>query len=173
MEPATQLDPVAEAALRSLRDIALPQPVSWMPQTWGWALLAGLLVVAILVALFAWIRRYRRNAYRREALRLLDDIVVDIRNPSRRERGIHALTELLKRTALAAWPRSDVAALSGAAWARFLDERDHSRAATALARLLDDFEYHDRSVVAGLPSNVADDLVLRSRRWIARHHVSA
>src|SRR6478736_5715722 len=72
MEPAgTPLDPLTETALRSLKDIALPPAVSWMPQTWGWAVLAAILVLIVAAAFILWLRRYRANAYRREALALL------------------------------------------------------------------------------------------------------
>lgn len=170
MEPKIQLDPMTETALRSLHDIAVPPPVSWLPQTWGWAALAVLLGIAVLAALLVWLRRYRRNAYRREALRLLDGIEADIRSPASREKGVHELSELLKRTALAAWPRSDVAALTGQAWLQRMDSRG---AYKALARLLDDLEYHDSAAIAALPPDSANELILNSRRWIRRHHVSA
>lgn len=108
MEPAAKLDPMTETALRSLHDIAVPPPVSWMPQTWGWAVLAGLLGLALLVwALKTW-RRYRRNAYRREALRMLGDIERLLQTPEKHAEALHQLAEVLKRTALAAWPRAHV-----------------------------------------------------------------
>lgn len=170
MEQTVQLDPMTQTALRSLHDIAVPPPVSWLPQTWGWAALGALLVIALLSAIIVWLRRYRRNAYRREALRMLAAIETDIRNPARRDKGIHELTELLKRTALAAWPRSDVASLTGRAW---IERLNQSGGAGALARLLDDLEYHDSAAIAALPPDNADELVLKSRRWIRGHHVSA
>jgi hypothetical protein len=170
MEPKIQLDPITETALRSLHDIAVPQPVSWLPQTWGWVALAAFLGILLLSAFLVWLRRYRRNAYRREALRLLDGIAADIRNPIYREKGVHELTELLKRTALAASPRSDVASLTGQAWARRLNSRG---ADNAFSRLLDDLEYRDDAAIAALPDHVADQLVLKSRRWIRGHHVPA
>lgn len=170
MEPKLQLDPMTETALRSLHDIAVPPPISWLPQTWGWALLAGLLGILLLCAFLVWLRRYRRNAYRREALRFLDGISRDIRNPMTREKGVHELTELLKRTALAAWPRRDVAGLTGQAW---VERVNSPKADNALTRLLDDLEYHDSAAIAALPSDSADDLLLKSRRWIRGHHVSA
>lgn len=170
MEPKIQLDPMTETAFRSLHDIAVPPPVSWLPQTWGWAALAVLLAIAVLAVFLVWLRRYRRNAYRREALRLLDGIEADIRSPANREKGVHELSELLKRTALAAWPRSDVAALTGQAW---LQRMDSHGADKALPRLLDDLEYHDGTAIAALPPDSANELIVHSRRWIRRHHVSA
>ncbi|NEI96430.1 DUF4381 domain-containing protein [Rhizobium ruizarguesonis] len=172
MEPTAKLDPMTEAALRSLHEIATPEPVSWLPQTWGWAVLAGALFVMLILAGIRWILHYRANAYRREALSLLPGIAEQLSNPATRPNGIRNLGEVLKRTALAGWSRQEVACLSGDAWVRFLDEHDNDDLGHALERLLNDFEYRG-SVLADLPSNVCGDLVVAARNWIERHHVSA
>lgn len=166
-------DPMTETALRSLRDIALPEPVSWVPQTWGWALVAALAAAIVIVFGLRWLRRYRADAYRRDALRLLVSAEEKIRNPATRRDGIHDLTELLKRTALAGWRRKDVAAMSGSSWVRFLDAHDDRHAGTTLQKLLDDFEYRDDRSLDTLPANVGDEMALAARGWIERHHVSA
>lgn len=166
-------DPMTEVALRSLKDIALPEPVSWMPQTWGWAMIAGLAAVVIFACGLHWLRRYRANAYRREALLLLIAVEEKIRNPATRRDGIHDLTELLKRVALAGWTRLDVASMSGGSWVRFLDAHADQRSADALQKLLDDFEYRDAESLDTLPSNVGDEMATAARGWIEQHHVSA
>lgn len=165
------IDPVTEAALRSLKDIALPAPVSWMPQTWGWALVAIVLAVILVVWFWQWLRRYRANAYRREALRLLANLETEIRNPLTRTEAVRSLAVLLKRVALAAWPREDVASLSSTAWVRFLNEHD-CHLGSALTRALDDLEYHAEAARADA-STSTDDLISAARGWIERHHVSA
>ncbi|MGO7153335.1 DUF4381 domain-containing protein [Rhizobium leguminosarum] len=169
MEPAAKLDPITETALRSLHDIVVPAPVSWWPQTWGWAVVAALLVFAALLVTLRRIKRYRANAYRREALTLLEGVADKLRHPATRPDAIRELAEVLKRTALAAWPRDEVASLSGDGWVRFLDAHDEDRTGDTLERLLDDFEYHGAEIVAGLPSNVCSDLVIAARRWIEQH----
>ncbi|MBY5868510.1 DUF4381 domain-containing protein [Rhizobium leguminosarum] len=173
MEPAAKLDRITEMALHSLHDIATPEPVSWMPQTWGWGVLAGALLVMLALTGIRWILRYRANAYRREALALLKVVDEQLRNPATRRDGIRDLGEVLKRTALAAWPRTEVASLSANAWTRFLEEHAVDGAGHALERLLDDFEYNGAEVVADLPSNVCSDLLAAARNWIERHHVPA
>lgn len=102
-------DPSDPAELSNLRDLALAPEIPFWPPAPGWWIVAAasLSMLAILVAVA--VRRHRRNAYRREALRLLE--------------GVEAaqLSALLKRAALGCWPRTEVAALSGAAWLAFLD----------------------------------------------------
>ncbi|MBO9100966.1 MULTISPECIES: DUF4381 domain-containing protein [unclassified Rhizobium] len=169
---APRLDPMTEAALKSLKDIAVPEPISWLPQTWGWAMLAGLLGLALLFIGLRRLRRYRANAYRREALLHLLDVEERMSDPARRHEGIHALAELLKRVALAGWSRKEVASMSGSSWVRFLGDHDDTPSEPALATLLDDFEYRDDGTLDTMPSNVESDLTTAARRWIGGHRVS-
>lgn len=169
MDPPPTLDPMTKMALRSLHDIVVPPPVSLMPQTWGWALLAAVLVAVLLALLLRSYLRYRRNAYRREALREIGRIDTRMRDPLKRNGAVRELAELVKRTALAAWPRSKIAALTGGDWVRFVDasgSRDE-----ALARLLDDLEYRGDETLSALPPDTAQNAIAGARRWIENHHV--
>ncbi|MEL0438006.1 DUF4381 domain-containing protein [Phycobacter sp. K97] len=89
-----------------------PQPISMMPQTVGWAVIAGLFVVGGAYALWRWRTAYLENAYRRAALSALKEAGQD---PT-------AIAEVLRRAALAAFPRRDIASLSGEDWLAFLDQ---------------------------------------------------
>ncbi|KQY33855.1 DUF4381 domain-containing protein [Rhizobium sp. Root483D2] len=170
MEPdkAAPLDPLTKVALESLKDIAVPQPVSWMPQTWGWALAAILLALAVTIVLIRWVRHYRANAYRREALLLLDGLEKDLNGTATRDQALRALAAILKRVAIAGWSRAEVAGLSGSAWVAFLNE--HGEGGHALNALLDDGEYQKDSNAGTLASS---DILAAARTWIRRHHVSA
>lgn len=111
------------ASLDRLHDIVSPPPISWWPVAPGWiglAVLAGVLIVALL-----WRARRRslRDRYRHEALAELARL-----RAASQPLGV-AVAErmvLLKRTALSAYPRADVASLSGPAWWRYLDERNET-----------------------------------------------
>jgi len=170
MDTEPKLDPITEMALRSLKDIVVPAPVSWMPQTWGWLIVALLLLFAILLWCALAYRRWRKNAYRREALKHLEEIEAAVRDAGKRARALNDLGELVKRTALAAWPREDVAATSGSAWAAFLVAHGDMTNSEGFHRFFDDLEYQ-----AGTPvsTEVADGLVRDARRWIEGHHVPA
>jgi hypothetical protein len=168
------LDAQTRAALEKLADIALPAPVPWIPQTWGWATL-GVVLLALAVWAFArWRRRRAANRYRVEALAELGALEARLNDESSRADAIAALPALLKRVALAAWPRREVAALSGAAWVTFL--RRHapdSALPDATTRLLDDGEYRirgDRPAVTLDDARAVADAV---RAWIEGHRVSA
>lgn len=60
--------PPSTYILRELHDVAVPESVSWLPQTIGWTILAaiGLLVIALWI--FRRIERWWFNRYRQEAL---------------------------------------------------------------------------------------------------------
>ena len=135
--------------------------------------LAVLVAAVVLALLVRQVMRYRANRYRREALIELQALERDLRDPATRRHAVQALAALLKRTALAAWPRADVAPLSGAAWIAFLRKQEDDGVAEGLATLLDDLEYQGDGSMKTVPSNIAGDIVASVRQWIERHHVSA
>src|SRR5262245_1027939 len=106
------------ADLSNLRDLALPAEVALWPPAPGWWVVAAVAVASAAILSVAAVGRHRRNAYRREALRELDRV-----DPG-------GISTVLKRAALAAWPREQVAALSGAAWLAFLDRTGRTTAFT-------------------------------------------
>jgi hypothetical protein len=97
------------APLDNLHDFYQPEPPSWRPQTIGWYVVFTIAALLLLWLAVHLILRWRENRYRREALSELASVEAT------------QLSVLLKRTALSAWPRKEVASLSGPAWLRFLD----------------------------------------------------
>lgn len=173
-DAAPQLDAATRSALQKLADIAQPQPVSWIPQTWGWAVLAALAAALLAWGLWRWRRHRIRNRYRREALVALDRIEAGLDDRDSRADAASEAAALLKRVALAAWPRQAVAALSGAEWVDFL--RETGGAATfpdAAAALLDDAEYRGPLPALGMANADEKAFFAAARRWIEGHHVSA
>ncbi|HAZ78530.1 MAG TPA: hypothetical protein DCX08_01220 [Porticoccaceae bacterium] len=92
-----QSDPLAK-----LRDIHLPEPISWWPLAPGWWILVlstmGLLIWLIIV-LF---RRYQTNLYRREALQKLKFIEGDT-SPTYQQKLVRVFA-LLKQTVNSVYP---------------------------------------------------------------------
>lgn len=157
------------APQESLHDIVLPQPVPWTPQTVGWAALLGILLVALGWASISLLRRRRANRYRRLALVRLERLEQALHEPSARASALSEFPILVKQTALARWPRSQVASLSGAPWLRFLDEtcggKDFSEGA---GRILPTLAYSAPSARALGPGDLTA-LVDVVRHWIRRH----
>jgi hypothetical protein len=110
-------DPLAQ-----LRDIHLPPPVDWWPPAPGWWLLL-IFGLAIVLAGGHFIRRHiRRNRYRKEALHELQRLT---ENRDGQSKGdiLEQVAMLLRRIAIQACGREEVAPLVGGAWLRFLDRK--------------------------------------------------
>ncbi len=138
--------------LNMLEPAPEPSPISMAPQTWGWAALAILLLI-VLFAAVSVVRKHRRaNAYRRAALEELS--VPDI--PSAK------IAEVLRRTALAAYPRDQVAGLYGEEWVKFLNQSsDLNTLNQELSHALTEAPYK------ATPSN--EDLRQMARQWVRSH----
>lgn len=161
-----------KALLPDLQDIVLPDPVSWAPQTVGWWILLG-----ILVLLGAWwargvLRRRRANLYRKQALARLQEIEDALAIPASRSRALTALPVLVKQTFLACRRRAEVAALSGEPWLRLLDESYGGDGFTrGPGRLLPELAYSAPAATATLRSEDLEALVHLVRQWIRGHRV--
>jgi len=165
------LTPAAQAALEKLADVAVPAPVPWTPQTWGWVALAVLLGALATWLVVRTMRRRRANRYRVEALAELGALEARLADASERTAALQAISPLLKRVALAAWPRADVAALSGVAWVAFLRQHaGRSGFPDEAAHLLADGEYRP-DALARLSAADARRVAAYVREWIEGHRV--
>lgn len=152
------------ADLANLRDIAVPPPVPWWPPAPGWWILAAALLAAAVVLALRWFARWRTDAYRRAALRELAVLEAAAGSMPAGELAA-AVSTLLKRTALAAFPRTDAASLSGAAWIDFLDRTGGTF--TGPARLLPQLAYGAPADAAALPA-----IFMAARGWITGHRTA-
>jgi len=106
--------------LQELRDVHMPDPISWWPPAFGWWMIIVVLVIAVSLAL--WARAYRkRTRPRRVALAQLEQVKQQYARHSDDQLAITQVSNLLRRYALAVFSRSHVAGLSGQAWLKFLD----------------------------------------------------
>jgi len=109
-----------DAQQLALRDIHMPEAVSWWPLAPGWWGLLGLMLLLVIIVLLvrSWRRRRRlRNSAVMELKRIRD--AFDQHHDALRL--VRELSVLLRRIAISYFPRSDVASLTGDDWLRFLD----------------------------------------------------
>jgi hypothetical protein len=136
-----------------LEPVPEPPQVSLWPQTAGWIWL-GLAVACVAAWLGRrWLMNRRANAYRRAALKEIaaagDDPV--------------ALAVIVRRTALAGYPRAEVAGLYGEDWLAFLDEAyGGTRFREGPGRLL--------AVAPYAPKRSAPGLAPLAALWVRHHH---
>ncbi len=167
--PVVLPEGVGNADLDRLHEVVPPEAVAWTPQTIGWYLL-----VALLVVLAAWVavrlrRRWVADRFRRQALAELARIERDLDAPESREAALRSLPALLKRTALAAAPRRQVASLAGADWLSFLDGGlGGSDFSTGDGRALAEIAFLPTDRLSELPDESVARLVALARRWIRR-----
>lgn len=143
-----------------MHDLVLPEAISRVPEGPGWWILLAWLVATGLIVARRIILRRRANAYRRHAVALLRDIASDETLDS--GEAAAQIAVLIKRTALAVYPRETVASLYGADWAQFLrDSASNDPVVSEAAEDLAQAAY--RECVSG------KELAVPARRWIRVH----
>jgi len=151
-----------------LRDIHLPDPVSWWPPAIGWWLLAGLGIVLIL-AVAAGLRRRARA--RGSAAAIATHELRQLRGAwaghGDAQRLVQDLSTWLRRAAMSLATREQAAGLTGERWHTFLDE-------LAGAAVLADGGEHDVRLLAEGPyrrdvsmsRSDGERLLALSERWL-------
>jgi len=123
-----------------LRDIHLPEAISWWPPAPGWWLLP--LFTAILIAGVLVYRRIRqRRLLKRTVLAELALIRQQYQQDQDSIRLVQALSALMRRASISFYQRSDSAGLTGDRWLRYLDSTAERK----------DFEHGDGRILATAP----------------------
>ncbi len=157
-------------SLDKLHDLAVPDRIAWWPPAPGWWFVIALLAVCAVAVCAIALMRWRRGAYRRAGLRLLDEIELSAQSSADRVRLMSSLSTVLKRVALAAYPRELVASLSGTEWMEFLDRTSPTvRFTTEPTNLLAKASYDDTDLTH-LDAAQFEIICEAARRWIQTHH---
>lgn len=104
-----------------LKDIHLPEPVSWWPIAPGWwlLLLAATLTAAII---FVSIRIYRKRQLKRDIAAELEAIKQQYKKSGSRYQLASSLSILLRRAAISFFPSQSIAGLTGEQWLDWLQQ---------------------------------------------------
>ena len=152
-------DPLAQ-----LRDIHLPEPVGWWPPAPGWWLVAIAGLVLVLLAARYIHRWLGRGRFRREARHELR-VLAENRSGVDDRLLIEQLNILLRKVAIEAYGREQVAPLVGRRWLEFLNSKgDTDRFTNGPGMVLG--EGHYRPEVKADP----DRLVPLLEKWLGRRH---
>ena len=148
-----------------LKELPLPEPVSWWPQTIGWYLLAVLILLWLSWWCFRSYKRYQANQYRRDGLINLERMRID-------GHLLVKLPQLLRYSALQSAPRQNVASLSGAQWIDWLNESANDELFTIsddqlMQQLAYQPEYQQQISQARI-----DRLIDASQKWMKSHHAA-
>ena len=104
-----------------LRDIHMPDSVSWWPPALGWWLVIGILFTLVAVVLAVkWMKR--RRQFNRIALAEFNQIIAHYNSHGNPQQLLQELSALMRRITISAFPERHAAGMTGDAWLRFLDE---------------------------------------------------
>ncbi|MEM1110801.1 MAG: DUF4381 domain-containing protein [Pseudomonadota bacterium] len=164
------LPPLPEAfgnyVLEGMVEVVAPGSISWLPQTAGWAYLGIALLGWIAWRAGQWLKHWHRNRYRREALAEVQRLPTDMPE----DEVVPALNAILKRAALASFPRPQVASLSGVDWIDFLQTQcDRPLFDAAQAALLAQGSYRPYPIDQTTRTALTD----AACRWINTHRGGA
>jgi hypothetical protein len=153
--------------LKGIEEIHFPEPIPWWPEAPGWYGVGVLLLLWICNILVTCLHRWRRNRYRRVALAHLAQL--EERINSNPVDAVSPLPELLKATALKAYPREVVAQLTGENWLNFLDAQYNGPTFhDDLGRQLISIAYQPVEKWT-IDAGTARSLIERVQGWL-RHH---
>lgn len=164
-------DAFGNALVKGIAEIRQPEPVSWTPATSGWMAVGAILTGIVFWLLFRFFRLWRRNAYRRLALSRLR--YLEKRKVFDETAFLQALPPLLKETAIAAYPGSEAASLTGGRWLGFLENQVPGIGfADAVGRRLIEIAYQDPRKWT-ITARETKTLTTMVKHWICRHRTEA
>ena len=103
-----------------LRDIHLPEPISWWPVAPGWWILAASILLIIIV--FFIIRKiYSSRQLKREISSELEKIIQQFQETQNKSQLAKSLSILLRRASITYYPANNIAGLTGSNWLLYLD----------------------------------------------------
>ncbi len=120
VQSANNIPTAMSADALPLRDIHLPEPVSWWPPAPGWWLL--LATVLVLVAIYIVIKKIRYSRRLKTAsAAMFDTIKEQYQQDHNKILLAKNLSTFLRRVCISHYPRHDTAGLTGKDWLDFLD----------------------------------------------------
>lgn len=151
--------------LDQLRPNHLPDPVSWWPPAIGWWLSAFIILLLLAGALYFTVRYIRKTRYRRIAIKAGRQLLSGYQQHNDDRRFVNDCNQLLKQTALQAYPKEEIARLHGKGWQQFLtDKSDHNGFIQGAGSALGDSRYQKQQAV---DVNALHSITLS---WIRKHH---
>ena len=173
----TGLEPIqpenVNPLMASLSEPSLPESISWLPNAPGWYWLLFLLFCFTLYRVYLVIQKYLANTYRRAALVELEQLSLEAQSGD--NTSLQKLPQLLRRTALYAFPRAEVVPLNGKDWENWLDNHCTKRqfsskfSTSELSGVLAKLAY---SSAATLTEEKTKAIMENVALWIQHHEVS-
>lgn len=152
-----------------LKDIHLPDAISWWPPAIGWWILVSLLIALGAFLIFWSLRKIKQGQYRKAALKELEQQHAKYNQHGDSSQYIAQLNQLLRRVALQCYGRNTVAHLSGEAWISFLQQHcPEKKFDNSIVTELVNAAYIAKPAVAD-DTKTIDARTQMTRLWIKHH----
>ncbi len=140
-----------------------PDMVSLWPQTIGWQLVFIAIIGLIGKKVYDQYMQYKRNAYRRDAIKLLNQLTENADN----DHLLKKLPALLRTTALYAFDRQQVSNLTASKWEHWLDKQcPESQFSTEYRGILQQLAF-----APGIEMNASQrrQFIAHTLHWVTHH----
>lgn len=158
MDQQQQLNQILQ---QQLRDVHLPEPVSWWPLAISWWILFGLVVVSIFFAIRAFRKNRAHNAYRHDALVQLHTHYLQWQSDTNTSQYLQSANTVLKRASLHI---DDTARqLSGESWLQYLQSLSQDNFSEPVIGALSQGTYQKS------PEYDVDQIQRELTQWLKNH----
>lgn len=128
-----------------LKDIHLPDPISWWPLAMGWWILLALSLFLGLIAMIL-VRKMRKPTLKKEAFFMLKQIEEKFISQENTAICLAELSNLLRRVVISGHHENGIAGLTGIPWLEFLDKSlDKPEFSQGIGKLLLNGPYQPQS----------------------------
>jgi hypothetical protein len=144
-------------------DLIEPSPIEFSMNTIGWKISFGLLIIGLISFIFFKVIEYRRNKYRRMAMKEFLNGVSRLSNKN--SELVNFSNLILKRLAIDIYGREEVANLYGLTWIQYLDSK------SKLTRFEEDYTIINNATYNLAVVNDADckRILTLTKKWIRTH----
>ncbi|NOQ70158.1 MAG: DUF4381 family protein [Gammaproteobacteria bacterium] len=112
----------------NLRDIHLPEPISWWPIAPGWWIIFASILL-IIVVIFISRKIYISKQLKRDIKHELENIKQQFQQTQNKSQLAKSLSILLRRASISYYPNADIAGLTGDDWLSYLDDSNTNSSA--------------------------------------------
>lgn len=157
-------------ALKGLEEITSPDPISTVPSGPGWWFVFGVVLLLCAVMLYRARKKWQANAYRRRATAALTALEKTDGQPCQNwHERLQSVPEILRATALHAYPRRAVVAASGEAWRQFLNAAtDTPLWSEKTFQVLYAISYKPTSA-SEISTQEAESVLRAAKAWVTEH----
>lgn len=141
-----------------------PEPIQFSFNTPGWHTVGILLILASIFVSYRTIKLYKKNTYRREAIKKIKKMKSS-GSPFELAEQLSSLLIILKLVALKSYGRQKVANLYGRTWLDFLESKSKNTSFKKFENLISRTVYQNIAPDA----NELMELKQLSKKWIQHH----